>query len=255
MKKILSIAFLLSSLFVHAQMAVPKYGILEKLDSQVNTNVFLRSSLTDSVMLSALIDKPTLLHFSYFDCYEMCFKMYRGLSEIIKYSDYVLGIDYNLITISLNPYEDFSKAEMMKTQLIDSFNIPIATQNWQFFTMNETALKQLSEESGYYFSVKGGQSINPLVTVLLTPESMVSHYFYGYYYMPWHFQQAIDAAKEGESSTSRLTSIKYYYNYIPSENANFRALIVFSGLTIVSLVVILFFYLVIINKRKKLSAS
>lgn len=237
---------------VYATDATPKYGIIEKLDEKVSTNIYLHNGLGDSVQLNSVLDKPTIVHFSYFDCYENCFKMYRGLAELIKYSDYVLGIDYNLVTISINPNEDFEDAELMKEQLIDSFHIGLAHDNWNFYTLSETDLHQLTQEMGYYYSLKQGQSINPLVSVLLTKEGHVAHYFYGYYFMPMHVQMVIDAANKNESSVSRIKGIKYYYNYVPEENHIFRSLIVLSGILIVGLALILFITL-LIKKRRNLA--
>lgn len=245
----LIVLFFILTLLNQVILARGEYGVVEKTGNTLETPLLLLDTTYKKTDLNTLLDKPTLLNFTYYHCTGTCDKLMDGMAEIIAKSEYEIGIDYQVITISIDPYDDIHDGLRIKKQLIDSFYIQQARESWNFYVIDSSSLHTLSEFTGYHFWREKLHFIHPQVSVLLCPNGMISQYFYGTWILPWDFQMAVDRAAKEQTGVSRKTKIKYCYNFTPKENLIVRQIAVVSGIFILLFSILLFLYLVLSNKR------
>lgn len=244
------VLWILGLWLVSISISAKDYGIKEKQGVYLPEDIRVFHQENDKHQLADLIDKPTLITFSYFHCSGLCPKLHEGIAEIIQRSDSVVGIDYQVISISIDTSDKIEYGLEMKDSLIAQYNIPEAGEAWDVFLTDGPSLQRLTERIGYSFKADLNDFVHPMASIMVTPKGMVSQYFYGTFFLPWHFQQAISIAGNEETSPSRIKTVKYCYNYEPKENTIVRQIAIFSGISILALVILFYIYLVFAGKHK-----
>ncbi|NBC82785.1 MAG: hypothetical protein GVY19_05330 [Bacteroidetes bacterium] len=228
------------------------YGIVEKQGVYLPGDVYVFRQEGEKFPLKSYIDKPTLITFSYFHCPGLCPDLHEGIAEIIQKTDSVIGIDYQIISISIDTTDLIEYGMEMKDSLIKKYDIPEAGEEWQVFLIDQRSLMALTESVGYSFRTDQNDIIHPVVSIMVSPEGMVSQYFYGTWFLPWHFQQAIQIAGNEETAASRIKTVKYCYNFEPEENTIVRQIAVFSGISMLLMVILFYVYLMATRRKKEI---
>ena len=219
------------------------YGVKEKTGSQIaiNAEIILDDSL--KIQMTQLINKPTLLTFVDYNCNSYCPRLIDGIAELITSNSYVLGLDYQVITLNLKPAGD---ASSYKRRLEIKRNFQNFT-GWYFAEADEESIDRITKGVGYSYIDEKNEYIHPVVTVLLTPTGKISQYFYGYYFNYMHFDMGVLNAKNERISTSRIKTLKYCNEKAPEKNPLVKTIIFIAGALIILSALILF----LINTLKR----
>ncbi len=224
------------------------YGIIDKNGQYLPDTVLLLDEDSDLVNLSELIDKPTLLSFVYFKCQGFCTQALEGIAEIIIRSDLTPGVQYQIITISIDDKENPSLARTMKQKLLKDVKKKEAQENWKFYTGDSENIKKITSSTGWYFIRDESGFIHPMATILITPKHKISQYFYGTFYMPVHFRLAVADAWMELSEPPRIKTLKYCYDYKSKADKKVRHLAIGFGILTIFAVLGLFLKLSIGTK-------
>jgi len=246
-----TLLFILGGLLLVAAQGIARdYGLVEKPGNTIPDDVYVFFNESNRQPLTGLIDKPTLITFTFFHCNGLCPKWHEGIAEIIDQSDKVLGIDYQVISVSIDTSDKIEYAFVMKDSLIRQYGIPEAGTEWHMFLTDEKSLQKLTNSVGYKFATEKNAFIHPVVSVLVTPNKMISQYFYGTFFMPWHFDQSIEQAANEQTSPPRVKNLKYCHNFEYNENKMVRQIAIFSGIAVLMGVLAFYIYLLVTGRRK-----
>jgi protein SCO1/2 len=223
-------------------------GVNEHLGKFIPLNLKFARETGDSVMLSQLVNKPTIFMFVYFDCTELCIPLMGGVSEVIRKTDLRLGIDYQVITISIDPKDTPEKAKKSKASFTRYFT-PEQANGWTFLTADSATVFKMIKSVGYNIKEVGFQFIHPAAIVVVSPKGMVTRYLYGLSFLPFDIKMSVAEASKGIPRPTIQKLLQFCYGYDPAGRRYSLEVTKLSGVIIGFL--ILCFVVVLIVKRKR----
>lgn len=207
--------------------------------------------------------KPVLLTLGYYECPMLCNLILNGLTKTIKQMNWAPGIDYQIVTVSINPAENFKLAAAKKQTYLTALDIPSAKEGWSFLVGEESQSRKLADAVGfkYRYDEKIKQYAHPAALFLLSEDGKITRYLYGIEFKSNDMKLALMEASEGKIGNTIDKLILYCYHYDP----NSQGYVVFAGnvmrvggaltLIILTLFLVILFYRERKNKSKKLQLS
>ena len=82
-------------------------GIVQRLDAPVPLDLAFVDHTGKDVVLRDLIvgDRPIILTLNYYNCPMLCSLTLNGMVDGLREVDLDLGVDYDIVTVSINPDE------------------------------------------------------------------------------------------------------------------------------------------------------
>jgi protein SCO1 len=179
-------AILLPLGVVAAQEATPDPLIAvrfdQKLDSQVPLDLAFRDERGQRVLTGQFFgEKPVILVLAYYECPMLCTLVLNGLTDSLAELDFDAGMEFEIVTISIDPNDTPELAYEKKETYLAEYNRPGAEQGWHFLTGDQHEIDKIADAVGFRYIYQGDvdQYAHPAGIVLATPEGRVSHYFFG----------------------------------------------------------------------------
>jgi len=224
-------------------------GIDEKLDQNIPLNLSFLDEAGKPVTLKELFGKPTILTLVYYRCPGICSPLLNGVAEMVDKLDMVIGKDYNIVTISFDPSEDYITAAGKKRNYLDNMKKKIPEQNWRFLTGDSTAAAKITDAIGFRYKKQDNNFVHSAVITILSPDGKIARYLYGVNFLPLDVKLALTEASEGKSGPTINKFLKLCFSYDPEGRKyvlNFTRIA--GGIT---LLMIFGFVLVLTLKKKK----
>jgi len=225
-------------------------GVIEKLDEFIPNGISFANEAGDTVLLSELINKPTILVFVYFNCPGMCDPILHSVSEVIGNLDMTLGEEYQVITISFNHRDDHIKAVEKKNNFVQNID-PDKRTRWKWLTGDQENIKKVTDAAGYKFKSAGLDFVHPACIMVLSPESKITRYLYGLTYLPFDVKMAIIEAQKGIARPTINKLLTYCFAYDPTSKTYTLQITRITGTIILLIAVIVFIVLLLKGRRKK----
>ena len=89
-------------------------GVDEKLGTTIPLDLSFLDEYGRPVTLRSLVNKPTIFTLVYYRCPGICSPLLNGVASVVDKMDLEPGKDYNIVTISFNPKEDYIMASEKK---------------------------------------------------------------------------------------------------------------------------------------------
>lgn len=190
----------------------------EHLGVRLNDAVELTDHTGQTLPLAKILrtDRPTILTFVYYRCPGACTLLLDGLSAAITETEYVLGTDYDVVTITVDPMESTDLAAGKRSTYLEPLSKPdINKAHWRFFTASKDTINQLTTQTGfgYEYDADTLQYIHPSVLIFLSPKHVVSRYLYGSYFQPDNFEHALVESGRGTVGTLRRQVITGLHDF------------------------------------------
>jgi protein SCO1 len=227
------------------------FGLEEKLGVLLSPDVYVLSEDSVPVLLNAMITKPTLLVFVYYNCTHECPEMMEGISELVNFARVNPGRDYQIITISIDHAEPASLARSAKQKYTQRIRKPVDPYFWQFFTADSLTIRKLTNGTGWKFRHIGSGFIHPTASILITPEKKISQYFYGTYFNYMHFDFSVNQAAQELTEPTRIKNMRYCTNEAVLRSHMLRSLILIVGITLIAVITTLFLFLTLSERSPK----
>jgi protein SCO1/2 len=191
-------------------------------------------------------DKPTILSFAYYGCPNLCTLVLNGLATAVEASGLTPGRDVKLVSVSIDPREKSSLSLAKKrTYLARLGQAGDENPSWHFLTADDTSIQALTKASGFHYKYDpvSEEYNHPSGIIVLSPEGVISRYFFGIQFDPAELKSAIQEAKLGKSHPSLTEVVLNCFHYHP-ETGRYGAFILkllqwVSAITITALAILL----------------
>lgn len=215
-----------SCLLINIQLLSGEKKIEIGIDEQLGKTIPLEESFIDEngskVVLKDLFTKPTVLSFVYYNCPGICSPLLMELSDIINKSDLVLGVDYNIVVISMDEYETPSDAMTRKQTFLKVLDKNIPPDSWKFLTGDSATIRKVADASGFYFKRQGKDFLHSGAFIFVDKYGKICRYLFpsfsersGFGILPFDFKMAVLETSEGKISPTIAKVLQFCFAYDP----------------------------------------
>jgi protein SCO1/2 len=260
-KPLLSLAFffLFSGINLFAQKVFddktkdPEIGIVEHLDEFIPTDIYLIDENNQRVLLTDLIDKPTIINWVYFRCPGICSPLMEGLAKVMDESDMVPGVDYQVLTISFDPRETIDLGLRKKNNYLNLVNKKdIISKGWKFFVSDSASIVKGTNATGFKYKRTGTDFAHAASVCVVSPKGKITRYLNGIYFLPFDFKMAVIESSKGMSAPTINKIMQYCFSYDPVGQAYVLNVTKISG-TLILFFALVFFLILIFKPKRKLN--
>jgi protein SCO1/2 len=193
-------------------------GFDQRLHAQVPLDLRFRDETDTLVSLRDYMHaKPVLLTLAYYHCPNLCPLVLNGLVRALRGLSLTVGKDFEVLTVSMDPRDTPALAAATKQDYVQRYGRAGAAQGWHFLTGDVHTIARLTQAVGFRFSYDAAQEqyAHASGIVVLTPEGVVSRYFYGIEYAPRDLRWGLIEAAKGTIGTPIDQLLLYCYHYDP----------------------------------------
>jgi protein SCO1/2 len=220
-------------------------GIDEHLGENVPLDLKFYDENGKEVILKDLVNnKPTVISLVYYRCPGICSPLMNGLAETIGKTKLKAGTDYNVITVSFDPQENFEKARDKKKNYFNTFKIPFPENGWRFLTGTQENINKITSSVGFNYKKVDGQYVHAAAIYIISPEGKITRYLYGVSFLPFDLEMALTEASQGRigPTINKVMSLCYVYN--PKGKKYIFDITKISGMIILFFILIFGLYLI-----------
>lgn len=191
---------------------------IEQRGEQIPLGLAFRNSAGQIVPLSSLFDgtKPVLLSLNYSRCPMLCGVQINGIVDALKDLSLRPGVDFRYVSVSIDPLESYQTAAIQRQNFVQAIGKTVEGNGVEFLTGSPNAIQELSEAVGfrYRYLKDKKQYVHPPVLISLTPEGVISRYFYSVTFEPQTLRLSLGEASDGEISSvfDRILFTCFQYN-------------------------------------------
>ena len=211
----------LSASALRADASPARVGVDERIGAALPRELRVTDQAGRSRRLEELLlrDRPTLLALAYYHCPGLCDVSLRELATRVRDSGWVLGRDFQALTVSIDPHDTPAGAGAKRASVLTLLRTP-AGEAWPFVVAQDAVIQQLTAALGYRYEYDPAtrQYAHPPVSLVLTPAGAISRYLYGPTLDPRSVQLALREARAGRGGASALVdrTILSCFRYDPN---------------------------------------
>lgn len=254
----ITLLFLLPALIGNSQGLEPIYrppepeiGIFERLDEYVPMDITLIDHEGNRVMLSELVDKPTVIALVYYRCPGICSPFMEGMAQAVSRSDMNIGKDYQILTISFDPREGPELALQNRNNYYQLVNREIDPQGWRFFVADSANISRITQAVGFKYKRTGLDFLHTSAMIFMTHDGKITRYLHGTYFLPLDLKMAVVETSQGRSGPSLSRVLAYCFTFDPAGQQYVFNVTKVAGTLLLFLAAVVFLVLVALKPRKK----
>lgn len=223
MKKILVLSLsLVVSILLFADDKQVEIGIDEQLGKSIPLNESFVDENGKMVLLKDLFVKPTVLSFVYYNCPGICSPLLMELTDVINKSDLVAGVDYNIVSISMDEFETSKDAMERKQTFFKTLEKNIPPESWKFLTGDSATIKKVADAVGFHFKRNGKDFLHAGAFIFIGQNGKICRYLFpsfserrGFGILPFDFKMAVIETSEGKVVPTISRMLQFCYSYDP----------------------------------------
>ncbi len=155
-------------------------GIDERLDERLPLDLEFIDDTGRTVTLGEYFDRgmPVVITPVFYRCRNLCTATLTGLAEALKEIESSAGEDFQIVTFTINPKEEYRLAEVKKRNYLGVYKREQAVDGWHFLTGDEQSITALTEALGfrYRFVERTGDYAHAASIIVATPQGRLSRY-------------------------------------------------------------------------------
>jgi protein SCO1/2 len=160
--------------------------------------------------------RPVLLTLNYSNCPMLCSLQLNGLFGALGDMPWVLGENFQMLTVSIDPLETPARAQLTKQKYLKMYGRPAGSGGWHVLTGKEQDIRKLANTIGFHYRYikETGEYAHAAAAFVLTPDGRVSRYLYGVEYDPQTIRLSLVEASEGKvgSAMDQVLLICFHYD-------------------------------------------
>lgn len=197
----------------------PVADVEEHLGALVPPDIALQDESGKDVTTGELFgsDRPVVLVMAYYRCPMLCPLLLRGVSKGLEDAGFVMGKDYRLVTVSIDPEDTPTDAKKRKETLIAKAG-PDVDAGARFVVGSENATRAVADAVGfrYGYDSSSSQYSHPAVVTVLSAGGRISRYLYGVEPSARDLRFALLEAADGKIGTIVDRVIVTCYRFDPA---------------------------------------
>ena len=144
--------------------------------------------------------RPVMLSFNYSDCPKLCSVQLENMTLALMQVDFEVGKDFQVVSLSIDPNEQTSRARKTKEKYVKMYNRPGSEDGWRFLTGKRKDIAEITDQTGFRFKYVPEQKLysHPPVFILVSPKGKIVRYIHGLDYDPRTIELALVEAAEGK---------------------------------------------------------
>ena len=191
-------------------------GINEKLGSYIPLDGWLTDDQGRKYQLKEVFDKPVLFSFVYYRCPGICSPLLAGKSRVLESIDIVPGIDFNVVTLSIDPTEDHNLAAEKKANYLTDLKRNIDPDGWRWSVADQKTIDTLTAAFGWkYKRTDDGHFTHSGSLMAVSPSGKIARYLYGDKFLPFDVKMSLAEAAEEKTGPTVAKLLKYCFSYDP----------------------------------------
>lgn len=145
-------------------------------------------------------EQPVMLSFNYSNCPKLCSVQLQNMTSCLREVDFEIGKDFQLVSVSIDPNEQTSRARDTREKFMGQYNRPESESGWHFLTGDRDDIVSLADECGFRYKYVREQKLfsHPPVFILLSPKGKIVRYIHGLDYDPVTMRRALIESAEGK---------------------------------------------------------
>ena len=228
-------------------------GIDEKLGEFLPADAQFINSKGDTILLGDLIKEPTILSLVYYECPGICSPLLTELGWVIGKVDLEAGVDYQIVTISIDKTETPEIARRWKRNYFAGMKKEIPEDSWTFLVGDSSNIYKVTNSLGYYFKNVGEEFTHPGAIIAISPKGKISRYILGTQFNPFDIKMALIDAESGKTNPTIAKMLQFCFSYDPDGRGYSLNVTRIAGVIVLFSIGILM--LVLIFKKKKVNGE
>lgn len=161
--------------------------------------------------------KPIVLIMGYYRCPMLCNLVFNGVADVVNQMDWNPGEQFQILTVSINPEEDYELARAKKENYLSSIERELSDSSWIFLVGKQEHSAKLADEIGfkYFLDPETNEYAHAAAVYVLTEKGKISRYLYGIQFSKTDLKLALLEASEGKIGNTVDRLILYCYQYDP----------------------------------------
>jgi protein SCO1 len=195
-------------------------GVDEQLGKNIPLDVTFNDENGNPVTLKELINGPTVLALVYYSCPGICNPLMFELANVMNKSDLEPGYDYNVVSISIDEFENPEKASAKKKEMFSGFDKEVDPNSWRFLTGSLENIKIVTNAAGFYFKREGAELRHAGTLIFVDKNGKICRYLFpsytenhGYGILPFDFKMAILETGEGKVTPTVARFLRFCFSY------------------------------------------
>jgi len=174
------------------------------------------------------------------------------MAAAVRDLDLFPGLEYRVVAVSISDDEDPTHAATAKTQYFKILGAGYPEDGWPFLVGDKESIDRLCESMGYRFTKKGPHSyIHPNVALAVAPRGKIIRYLYGPDFLTADMKKGIEEAAEGVPRVSIHRLVTFCFDYDPKNRGYVLNVYRTMGTVTLTLVGLLFLYLVVAPRVRR----
>lgn len=229
-----------------------KVEVVEQLGKTIPLDLTFTDASGKQVLLSQLIDRPTLVVPVYYECRNVCDFLLGGLAQVLPQLKLKAGKDYNIVTFSIDPSETSVQAAHSKKTFFNALQTPFPAGAWHFLTGDKTSVHRLTAAAGYYYKKVGNEFLHPVIIFVVTKSGKIVRYLPGQRFVPLDLTMSLIEAREDRIGVPIRKALQFCFSYDPQgRKYTFNLLRVSATVILLFLGSFLLFLMLSGRKKKK----
>jgi protein SCO1/2 len=193
-------------------------GFDQRLGERVPLDLAFRDADGTRVRLGELVDgRPVILSLVYYECPMLCDLTLSGLAQSLKALELSAGVDFDVVTLSFDPGEGPAAAAAARRRYLPRYGRAEASGGWHFLTGDEDEIRRLADAVGfrYVYEAERDEYAHAAGIVMLTPQGVVSRYFFGTDHPAKDLRLGLVESGEGAIGSAVDQFLLYCFHYDP----------------------------------------
>jgi protein SCO1 len=190
-------------------------GVDEKLGTTIPLDLTFMDEYGKPVTLRSLVTKPTIFTLVYYRCPGICSPLLTGVAAMTDKMDLTPGKDYNIVTISFSPREDYIMASEKKKNYFAGLKKPMEQDGWRFLTGDSASIAKITDAIGFRYQKQGEDYTHSAVITVVSPKGQIARYLHGTDFLPLDVKLALTEASEGRTGPTINKLLKLCFSYDP----------------------------------------
>jgi protein SCO1 len=240
-----------------------KPGILSRvsIDQRIGDKIPLDLAFADesgkAVKLGDYFGKrPVILALVYYECPMLCTQVLNGLVTALGVMNFEPGREFDVVAVSFNPKEGPGLASQKKDAYLKRYGRPHTAGGWHFLTGTPDSIARLTQAVGfkYEYDDRIKQYAHGAAIELLTPEGVLSKYFYGIEFSARDIRFGLIEASSERIGTRADDVLLFCYHYDPTTGRYGAAVLEMVRLGGIATVMAFLVFLTVSLRRERASA-